>query len=291
MSDQLNERKSWRQKLRDSYRLVIRNNDTFQEITSYNLTLLNLYIIICSIVILLFVLMLFVVAYTPLRQLVPGYGALTSNRAYMKLHNKTNQLEEQLEAQTLYIESFRKLLTGDIETPEPRAHRDVEFPDSLLNVERIKEDELLRQEVEAAKENLSNKLDLNRQEKALEQLYIVPPVTGTISAEFDPAKKHFGIDILSPAGSPIKAMLDGVVITSDWTLETGNTIGIQHNNSLISFYKHNSGLLKKVGNFVRAGEAIAIIGNTGTLSSGPHLHFEIWYNGKPLNPLNYLSFD
>ena len=105
-----------------------------------------------------------------------------------------------------------------------------------------------------------------------------------------PDQDHNGLDILAPKNTPIKAVMDGVVILSDWTLETGNTIGIMHDNQVMSFYKHNSSLLKKNGAIVRAGEAIAIIGNTGTLSSGPHLHFELWYKGKPVDPSRYINF-
>jgi murein DD-endopeptidase MepM/ murein hydrolase activator NlpD len=115
-------------------------------------------------------------------------------------------------------------------------------------------------------------------------------VTGSISLEFDLEKKHFGVDINAPANTPIKAVLSGYIIFSGWTLETGNTIGIQHDQNLISFYKHNSSLLQEDGAFVQAGEAVAIIGNTGTLSTGPHLHFELWLAGKPVNPTNYINF-
>jgi murein DD-endopeptidase MepM/ murein hydrolase activator NlpD len=106
-----------------------------------------------------------------------------------------------------------------------------------------------------------------------------------------PEKRHFGIDILAPRNTPIKSALDGWVVQSDWTLETGNTIGIQHENNIITFYKHNSVLLKKVGSYVKAGEAVAIIGNTGEMTDGPHLHFELWYKGNPVDPADYINFN
>ncbi|MBK8505637.1 MAG: M23 family metallopeptidase [Saprospiraceae bacterium] len=119
----------------------------------------------------------------------------------------------------------------------------------------------------------------------------MPPITGSISLEFDPQKDHFGIDINAAPNTAIKAIMSGFIIFSGWTLETGNTIGIQHDQNLISFYKHNSSLLKSTGTFVQAGEAVAIIGNTGTLSSGPHLHFELWQAGKPVDPTDYINFE
>ena len=124
----------------------------------------------------------------------------------------------------------------------------------------------------------------------LEQIHFTPPLTGGISAGFQPEKKHYGLDISSPKNTPVKSVLDGVIITADWTLETGNTIAVQHPNNLISFYKHNSKLLKNIGDVVKAGEAIAIIGNSGTLTDGPHLHFELWFRGKPVDPTDYISF-
>jgi murein DD-endopeptidase MepM/ murein hydrolase activator NlpD len=120
--------------------------------------------------------------------------------------------------------------------------------------------------------------------------YLMPPISGVISSAFDAKTEHLGVDILAPHDTPVKAIWDGHVITADWTLETGYTIGIQHSNDMVSFYKHNASLLKKTGAFVRAGEAIAIIGNTGKLSSGPHLHFELWLHGKPVDPANYIDF-
>ena len=128
-------------------------------------------------------------------------------------------------------------------------------------------------------------------EVPLEQIYFIPPIAGVVSAGYQPDIQHLGTDILAPKNTPVKAALDGYIFLADWTLETGHTIGVQHHNNIISFYKHNSALLKKVGDYVSAGEALAIIGNTGTLSSGPHLHFELWHNGKPVNPALFINFD
>ena len=127
-------------------------------------------------------------------------------------------------------------------------------------------------------------------QRPLQQQLFIAPISGEGSAPFDLDQHHRGIDILAPKDTPVKAIMDGYVFISDWTLETGNTIGIQHVDGLVSFYKHNSSLLKGQGSFVRAGEAIAIIGNTGTLSDGPHLHFELWHNGVALDPAEYINF-
>lgn len=121
--------------------------------------------------------------------------------------------------------------------------------------------------------------------------YIAPPLSnGRVTAEFDPEKKHYGIDVTAPRSSHVMSILSGTVISSDETIDTGNVIAIQHEHNLVSFYKHNSLLFKKVGNFVSRGEAIAVIGNTGEMSDGPHLHFELWQNGKPVDPRDFIDF-
>jgi murein DD-endopeptidase MepM/ murein hydrolase activator NlpD len=248
------------------------------------------------VIIAIFVLLL--IFYTPLRRYVPGYGKLDESSILFDMQRELDALEKELAVQRTYSEGFRRMLVGDEPTPMQRdsAIPDFEMPDSMLAVERIEEDELLRKELELSdrereRELLSRSINISPKDLPIEQMYFVPPVTGTISAGFMPGKQHFGVDVLAPRNTPVKAALDGYVILSDWTLETGHTIGIQHENNLLSFYKHNSALLKKVGSIVKAGEAIAIIGNSGTLSSGPHLHFELWHNGKPVDPEDYLSFE
>lgn len=116
------------------------------------------------------------------------------------------------------------------------------------------------------------------------------PLKGMVSSKYNPVEQHFGVDITAPANEPVKAALNGTVLFSGWTSETGYVIGIQHDNNLVSMYKHNSALLKKTGTLVQAGEVIAIVGNSGELSSGPHLHFELWHNGNPVNPQEYMVF-
>ena len=132
--------------------------------------------------------------------------------------------------------------------------------------------------------------DIRTQVDELEGINFFAPVNGTISAPFMNPQGHLGVDVLTPKNTAVKAALEGIVISSDWTLETGNTITIQHINNILTSYKHNSVLLKKVGSHVKAGEAIAIVGNSGKLTSGPHLHFELWVNGKPLNPQDFINF-
>ncbi|MEM6964830.1 MAG: M23 family metallopeptidase [Bacteroidota bacterium] len=296
MSAENTEQGGWqafKEKLRDTYRLVIMNDESFEEVGSYKLTLLNLYTAISVAIVLVATLVILLIAFTPLKRVIPGYG--DPDVGQLRAINKTlAELEQELTIYKTYNESYQKRLTGNAETVEDMQRNDVQEMTDLQNVSKIKEDEILRKEVEEDEQlqqrAMLKSVNATSKEVPLEQLYFIPPLTGIVSDPFMPEKKHYGIDILAPKNTPVKATMDGYVISSDWTLETGNTIAIQHSNSLISFYKHNSALLKITGNYVKAGEAVAIIGNTGTLSDGPHLHFELWHKGKPIDPAYFINF-
>ncbi len=292
--------RSWfkhtKDRLQNTYRLVVMNDETFAEVGSYRLTLLNVYIALSTIIVIIAVLVAASIAYTPLKRYIPGFSGNPGNdRQIYELYRQVESMEKELEAHRTYAESVRKMLVGDVETAEdvPQVTNFVQ-DSSLVEIDRTTDDEQLRQEVEIAeigeKAKGGRATNFSPRDVPLEQLFFSPPVTGEISAAFMPDKKHYGVDILAPKNTAIKAAMDGFIIFSDWTQETGYTIGIQHTNNIITFYKHNSALLKSVGSFVRSGEAVAIIGNTGTLSSGPHLHFELWHKGIPVNPADYISF-
>ncbi len=287
------QKKNWKERLRDTYRLVVMNDETFEEISSYRLTLLNVYVLLSTLVVLTASLVILLIIFTPIKKYIPGYGSADAGSELVKLNRQIDQLEKQLEADSLYIDNIRRIMVGDVQTPSVEEGSQNEFHDTLLNVERIQEDEQLRKEVQLEEiRQMTQHANTGElvQVQPLEQLNFTSPLNGEISAGFMPTKNHFGVDVLAPKNTAVKAVMDGVVIQSDWTMETGNSIGIQHANNLITFYKHNSSLLKSVGSHVKAGEAIAIIGNTGTLSDGPHLHFELWYRGNPANPVDYILF-
>jgi len=281
--------------LQDRYRLIIRNDDTLEERASYQLTTLNVYILISSILFITALLVILLIVFTPIRRIIPGYGNVDDNIEFLKLDAKVEALETELRQQKLYSNSFKKMLTHDVETIEDVQGSDEIVLDTFPINTRIKEDDILRGDVERSDALLNNNSPSIGNQNSVsikpEKLYFIPPITGELSKAFEIDEEHYGVDIIAPKNTPVKSVLDGFVIASDWTLETGNTIGIQHANQLISFYKHNSVLLKKVGDQVKAGEAVAIIGNTGEQSSGPHLHFELWYNGKAINPSDYITFE
>lgn len=289
--------KQWRTKLQNTYRLVVMNDETFQEVGSTRLSLLNIYILLSSVAVVLAIAVWLLIAFTPLRKYVPGYGDAKEDPEIRELYQQVAEMERELESQRKYTDNVRRILIGEVVTEKdvPQVDQEkMEAPDAEVAAEASEAEVELRNElvleevgVEARKPRTTN---LSPRDTPLERLFFSPPVSGDISAGFMPDKEHYGVDVLAAKNTAIKAAMDGYVFLSDWTLETGNTIGIQHASNLITFYKHNSVLLKKVGSYVKAGEAVAVIGNTGTMSNGPHLHFELWYKGKPIDPTEYIDF-
>ncbi|MEM9258247.1 MAG: M23 family metallopeptidase [Bacteroidota bacterium] len=282
---------------KDEYQLVVRDVKSFREVGSYNLTPLNLYIALSSLVFLVAVAAFLIIAFTPLRQYIPGYGDIVQRQEMNEMEAMLTEMGQQLEAQELYIETIKRNILGEVVTSE-----DVEQLSAAVDtvdaspVPPSEEEIRLRREMalervgEYSRSATGVAPNPGSNDVPLAQLYLVPPVRGEISAGFNLSEDHIGVDILAPQNTPIKATRDGIVFISEFTSSNGNVIGIQHDNNLITFYKHNSQLLKKVGDQVKAGEAIAIIGNTGTLSSGPHLHFELWHEGEVVDPSQYLRF-
>lgn len=272
------------------YRLVLRKDETLEEVGSYRLTLINIYILLSSLVLVAMGLMAVVIFFTPLKRLVPGYGEPTQHPEYIRLTRKMTALESELSSYKLYYEHFNQLISlhDSVETPKINYTSKV-VPGKTTTLpagKKVNSTDSKGAEHLALLNTLPSSTGLN----PADYRYLMPPISGVISSAFDPETDHIGVDILAPHDTPVKAIWDGHVISADWTLETGYTIAIQHSNDMVSFYKHNASLLKRTGSFVRAGEAIAIIGNTGKLTSGPHLHFELWIQGKPVDPTNYIDF-
>ncbi|MBK9015124.1 MAG: M23 family metallopeptidase [Saprospiraceae bacterium] len=268
-----NERRRW-ERMKDTYRLVIFNNETFEEVRSFNMSPLNVYVMLSTLVVLVSALAIAAIVFTPIKRLIPGYGTASTHPEMVKIYRDIDSLEHLLQAQETYNLGMKKLLTADVEyAPEaPPAKKNLE---SHEPIERSEEDAKLRNEVEIADIRAAtggnppvNPVNISPREVPLEQMHFSSPIGGSLVAGFNLDKKHLGVDVVAPKNTPVKAAMDGWVISSDWTLETGNTIAIQHTNNIVTFYKHNSVLLKKAGNYVRGGEAIAIIGNTGELPTG-----------------------
>ena len=296
MADENKQVRTRWERWKDPYRMVVRNEESLEEVASYKLTLLNVYIALSSIVVLVALVVVLVVAYTPMKRWIPGYNGADSAEL-VKIYKDLDSLEQMTRQQERYNEGIRRMLVGEVQYAPESAPASPPIGHVSPNpIERVESDEILRNEVdmdqirETTGSQPNTPINVSPRDIPLEQMYFTPPVSGSISLKFDSETDHIGVDVIAPKNTPVKAALDGWVITSDWTLETGNTLAIQHTNNIVTFYKHNSALLKKVGDYVRAGEAIAIIGNTGELTDGPHLHFELWHKGKALNPEDLINF-
>jgi murein DD-endopeptidase MepM/ murein hydrolase activator NlpD len=280
-------------RLKNKYRLVIMNDETFEERLSFRLSRLNVFIAIGASVIILIIITTYIIAFTPLREYIPGYGNSKSNRNIRELMLRADSLEENLKNKDLYLFNIKNIMEGK-EVVEKLPDKPDSSTNKYSNISfaKSKEDSLLRVEVEKQDKYgiAANDNSTSSPISSISSFFFFTPLKGMITNNFDPEGEHYGVDIVAAKDEAIKATLDGSVIFAGWTLKTGYTIAIQHQNNLISVYKHNSALLKKEGDDVKAGEAVAIIGETGELSSGPHLHFELWYNGTPVNPRDYMVF-
>jgi len=274
-------------KLLHKYRLVILNEDTFEERISFKLTRLNVFVLTGFSAIILIVLTTLLIAFTPLREYIPGYSSASLKRDATALVEKTDSLQKALIVNEQYYTSISKVLNGDVQRLEFNRDsiREAVYNKEEINVAISKEDSLLRQEV--AQEEKYNVFDGNEESPSLD---FFPPVEGTISQEYNTVEKHYALDIVTDKAAPVKAVADGTVIFAEWTADTGHVILIQHANNIMTAYKHNASLNKSQGDLVVSGEVIATVGNTGELTTGPHLHFELWSNGYPVNPVNFIDF-
>jgi len=280
--------KKIRKKLLHKYRLVVLNEDTFEERFSFKLNRLNVFVFSSIFAVLLIIVTTLLIAFTPLREYIPGYSSTSLKKKATDLTFKTDSLQQVLTVNEQYIASIRKVLTGDVKAVDFNKDSILEVAQGdALNVDLSpsKEDSLLREMV--AQEDKYNPLAGSSEVSFV----LFAPVKGPISQEYDPQEKHYAMDIVTTLEAPIKAVADGTVIFAEWTADTGHVILVKHANNLISVYKHNASLTKEQGELVKAGEVIAKAGNTGQLTTGPHLHFELWSDGYPINPANFIDFE
>jgi murein DD-endopeptidase MepM/ murein hydrolase activator NlpD len=280
--------KKIRKKLLHKYRLVVLNEETFEERFSFKLNRLNVFVFSMLSALVLISATIVLIAFTPLREYIPGYSSTALKKRATTLAYQTDSLQQKLIANEQYLASIKMVLTGDVKVED--LNKDSIFDAVQREMDEgqflpTKEDSLLREKVQ--QEDKYNPLT----ENPMVNFVLFPPATGSISEDYNPEEKHFAVDIVTAKNSPIKATADGTVIFAEWTAETGYVIIIKHNINLISVYKHNSSLIKQQGDLVKAGEVIATSGNTGELTTGPHLHFELWSDGYPINPSNFIDFN
>lgn len=278
-------------KLRYKYRLIIYNDDTFEEIISYRLNRLNVVSLLGSMIVLACASLYLLIAYTPLKvYVIPDFPKAEERRAIIENKLKSDSLQNQLRLHKQYLRNIQTILRGD--DPDSTYNHNKEPQSKVGDVvfEKSKEDSLFRMQIEEEEAYSLTFAENQKQKGQLSTLDFFPPVRGLVTNPYHNGSKHYGIDIVAANDAVIHSTLDGVVVFANWTVETGYVIHIQHEFDLLSVYKHNSKLLKNIGDHVQAGDAIAVIGNTGKISTGPHLHFELWQKGQALNAEEYIVF-
>ena len=270
------------------FTISARDNETHKYLWSIRFTKTSLFVTVLTVLVMLTVATYCVIAYTPVRTFIPGYPDARTKRAAIQNAIKVDSLEKVIYRWEIYSENIKRAVEGkapikiDSIIKASSKETAVSADQTLLQ----RQDSLLREQVkEEERFEISQR---GRRDLPIEGLHFFTPLKGVISQGYDPV--HPYIDITAPAGSVVKATLDGTVIYAGWNEETGNTIQIQHSDDLISIYKHNEKLLKKTGDKVKAGTSIALVGNTGDVSTGTHLHFELWHKGEAVDPTRYIKF-
>ncbi len=278
---------AFKRKLTDKYRLVILNEDTFEERFSLKLSRLNVFVLGGILSFLLILVTTFFITFTPIKEYIPGYSSTELKIKATKLAIQTDSLKRKLNDFKNYTKALQPILKGEIKADaidslQIAADKFI-ATDSLLNAS--KNDSLFREKIES-----QDRFPIQTNAETNVRIVFFAPLTGTISQNYDVSKNHLAIDIVAKKNTAVKAAADGTVIFSGWTTETGYVIILKHIDDYISVYKHNGNLLKKQGDFVKSGEVIASVGSTGELTTGPHLHFELWNGDYAVNPTNFIDF-
>lgn len=284
-------KKSLYERLTERYQLVIRNEDNLEERTLAGLSNGRALSLIVALFLIIFILALFMAQSLLARWFDPRHAQREANKQLVDLTMKVDSLVLEVDRKDNFILNIQRILRGDT--------AGVQQPSEILQTPgkpTVQQGGLdlgqagaeFRKEYEQT--NLSLYANTTPQYAELQENFFFSPVSGVISDKFDARRSHFGVDVVTKANEPIKAIADGTIIMSSWTQDAGYVIMVQHQSNMISVYKHNAELLKKTGTFVNAGEILSIVGNSGEMTSGPHLHFELWYNGNPINPEEFVTF-
>ena len=280
--------KTFLKRIFNDYKVVVSSEDTFEEKLSFKANKINAFIIMLLYSIILIAFTIIIVFFTQLREMVPGYSSSDLLNRAIYLTKKTDSLEQQIALNNKFYKSIEDVLSGNVDEFVSRDELSIDSnlinPD-IFTISPNLQDSILRQYVEN-----EDKFNLTNNELVIENKMFFSPIKGEITQSFNFNENHFAIDIAADIGTPVKSVLDGKIIFSEWSLETGYVVVIDHGENIISVYKHNSKTLKEQNDFVQAGEVIAYSGNQGNLSSGPHLHFELWKNGTPIDPEPLLNF-
>ena len=282
------ENKGFFKKLFNDYKVVVSSEDTFEEKFAFKASKINVFVLMLVYSVILISFTISVVFFTQLRELVPGYSSSDLLSRAIYLTQKTDSLESQIELNNKFYKSIEDVLSGKTDEFIERDNIPIDSSlndKNLFSISPNSEDSILRNYVDS-----QDKFNLTKNELVIENKMFFSPIKGDITQTFNFEENHFAIDIAADIGTPVKSILDGKILFSEWSVDTGHVIIVDHGDNIVSVYKHNSKLLKEQNDFVQAGEVIAYSGNQGSLSSGPHLHFELWKNGTPIDPEPLLNF-
>ena len=278
--------------LKKRFKLVLMDDNTFEEKWSFRLIMGNIIFGISFFVFLLIVSGGLLMTFTPLKQWIPDYPDAQIRQSIIDNSIRLDSLTNHIKVQNQYITNLKQILGGNVSTELPSIGNLKQNRSELVDSQNKREyDSIIRERVEFDKQTNIAVLQQTNNKATISTIQFFPPVKGVVSNVFRANEQHYGIDIVTKPETFVCAALSGTVIYKGWTLEGGNVIQIQHENNLITVYKHNASLLKNQGDYVLVGEPIAVVGNTGEYSTGPHLHFEIWHDGVPINPEHYVSFN
>ena len=287
------------QRVSKKVRIVVVNAESFEEKRHFTLSPLNAAVLISFFTLLIIISTYLIIAYTPLKQWIPGMPSYSNELMLRKMDLENMQYLEKVKHQSniedLYYQNLITILNDEVPldpTLQDSAYNRDSTNYAIMDFSTSEKDSLLRVKIDLReKYQLHNKEGNVSQNDDMKGVFFFTPINGSVSGSFNLKEGHFGIDVVAPKDEAVMATLDGTVVFNTWTPEDGHVIYLQHNYNLISVYKHNAFVLKKVGEFVEAGEPVAIIGNSGRLSTGPHLHFELWHKGTALNPEDYMRFN
>lgn len=284
-------------KLNRKYAFLMSHGETGKPMLNFRLNLLNLIWVILGLALLLVVVTTFIIAFTPLREYIPSYTDNTLNREVYQLSLRADSLSRELDKKDVYFQNLKRIVEGyDFAADSASASYNIYEPlpegvTDTIKLQKSVQDSLLRAEFEAESQYdlWSDDMMPARANRTVKNFYV--PLAGSVIKGFNPAEGHYGVDIASEGDQIINATLEGTVVFATWSIDNGYCIGIMHEGSYFSTYKHNATLLKKEGDYVKAGEAIAILGESGEATQVEHLHFELWYNSIPVNPAEYMKLN
>ena len=282
-----NKRKAFWKNFKFKYKLTITNENTLEEIVGIHVSKLNGVSVLLSAITVIFLVTSLIIAFTPLKNYLPGYMNSKVREQVVLNALRADSLQWVLERQRMYIMNVQDIIGGKVKPDSIHSIDSLTSSRSEELMERTQAEEEFRKQYEETERYNLTTID---NVPAVTGLIFFRPTRGIVSSGFDANQKHFGIDIAANPNESVLATLDGTVILATYTADTGYVIQVQHSQNLVSVYKHCGSLLKKVGDTVKAGEAIALVGNTGEKTTGPHLHFEIWNRGRALDPSKYIVF-